>query len=585
MKVCLGQINTTPGDFAGNIAAIKQGIDVANAAACDVVLFPELSIPGYLHQDLIYHPAYVERNLEELDALRSYSASCHPGLHIVVGYIDRNAGPGKPFLNRAAVIRSGELIGSYTKQLLPFYDVFDELRYYEPGSELLMLDIAGERVGITICEDLWNDKGSDGYSYSNNPFHRYREAGASTVLSLNSSPYVQQKTWDRLRTIAPGTDEGMTVVYVNQWGGQDELVFDGQSFVVRGGHLIHLCATAEEDVFDIVDTSDEPQITNVHLPEQQAAVLERSADLYRMLVIGLRDYARKSGFSEMVLASSGGVDSAVVAQLACDAIGGKQVHAIRMPSVFSSQHSRDDALELHRNLGCWDYEVEVDHEQLVTMLNGRYRIHPDEDNLVARAFAGNRYGKTADENIQARLRDVYLMHFSNAFGAMPLSTGNKTESACGYYTHFDMNFSYAPIKDLYKYQVLDIARLSAGVPDNIWQKPPSAELAPGQTDEASLLSYAILDAIVRAYVEDYVSRFPRFVEWLREHREAGITVTSDEAALEDWAAGRKAKEDFDRIISLMGKMEYKRRQTCPGTKVTRVAFGIGRRIPIVERWS
>ncbi|MDZ7685068.1 MAG: nitrilase-related carbon-nitrogen hydrolase [Gammaproteobacteria bacterium] len=209
---------------------MRRGIDVASAAGCDVVLFPELCIPGYLHQDLIYHPEYVDRNLDVLASLKEYSRRCHPDLHIVVGDIDRNRGPGKPFLNCAAVLRSGDMPGRYTKQLLPFYDVFDELRYYEPGKDLLLLDIAGESTGITICEDLWNDKASDDYNYADNPFHQYREAGASVVLSLNSSPYVQDKTWQRMKVIAPGTEDGMTVVYVNQWGGQDELVFDGQSF-------------------------------------------------------------------------------------------------------------------------------------------------------------------------------------------------------------------------------------------------------------------------------------------------------------------------------------------------------------------
>lgn len=585
MKVCLGQINTTPGDFSGNLDSISRGINVADGAGCDVVLFPELCIPGYLHQDLIYHAAYVDRNLEVLESIRELSRSCSARLHIVVGYIDRNRGPGKPFLNCAAVICGGAIIGRYVKQLLPFYDVFDELRYYEPGHELLMVEIAGERVGITICEDLWNDKGSDGYNYANNPFQQYREAGATTVLSLNASPYVQEKTWDRLRVIAPGTDNGITVVYVNQWGGQDELVFDGQSFVVRDGHLVHLMSEIEQDAFDVVDTALAPVIADVAAAGKKADVMDVSASLYRLLVVGLRDYARKSGFSEMVLASSGGVDSAVVCQLACDAIGAEHVHAIRMPSIFSSQHSRDDAIALHDNLGCWDYEVEIEHESLVDSLNGRYRVHEAVTNLVSRVLSQQRYGKTADENIQARLRDVYLMHFSNAFGAMPLSTGNKTESACGYYTHFDMNFSYAPIKDLYKFQVLDIAASSAAIPDNIWRKPPSAELAPGQTDEASLMSYAILDPIVRAYVEDYVSRFEGFGEWVAGHRDANVRVTSDQAMLDAWLALPASKGEFDRIISLMGKMEYKRRQTCPGTKVTRVAFGIGRRIPIVERWS
>ena len=586
MKVCLGQINTTPGDFKGNLAATRRGVDVASAGGCDVVLFPELSIPGYLSQDLIYHPAYIDRNLAALEELVAYTRDKHPGLHVVVGYIDRNRGPGKPFLNCAAVIRAGEIVGRYTKQLLPFYDVFDELRYYEPGDRLLVLDIAGSRTGITICEDLWNDKGSDDYNYADNPMEQYRETGVDVVLSLNSSPYVHDKSWQRLKVIAPSSDPDITIVYVNQRGGQDELVFDGQSFVVRNGDLLHLSTNVFEDSFDIVDTQKAPDIASVAEAANRDNVLSQSVDLYDLLVLCLRDYVTKSGFEQLVLASSGGVDSAVVCKIATDAVGASNVHAIRMPSIYSSAHSRDDAVSLHRNLGCWDYEVEISHESLVAMLNERFSIHEREPgNLVGEIVAAGRYSKVADENIQARLRDVYLMHFSNAYGAMPLSTGNKTESACGYYTHFDMNFSFAPIKDLYKFQVFDIARRSPEVPSNIWTKPPSAELAPGQTDEASLLSYAVLDPIVRAYVEEYLSTFRGFADWVVQRHRRGERISLDPDYLKEWLGTDHAQVDFQRMISLMGKMEYKRRQTCPGTKVSKVAFGIGRRIPIVEQWS
>ncbi|HJP51584.1 MAG TPA: NAD(+) synthase, partial [Pseudomonadales bacterium] len=286
---------------------------------------------------------------------------------------------------------------------------------------------------------------------------------------------------------------------------------------------------------------------------------------------------------ELVLASSGGVDSAVVCRLACDAVGARNVHAVRMPSIYSSQHSREDAILLHENLGCWDYEVEISHESVVAMLNTKYAVYPEDgSNLVTRKLQDG-YGAVADENIQARLRDLYVMHFSNAFGAMPLSTGNKTESACGYYTHFDMNFSFAPIKDLYKFQVLEIARTCPEIPDNIWKKPPSAELAEGQVDEESLLPYAVLDPVVHAYVEDYVSTFREFKNWVQER--AGEEISMDPNRLLDWIKSETAFADFHRIISLMGRMEYKRRQTCPGIKVSKVAFGIGRRIPIVEKWS
>ena len=576
MKVCIAQINTTPGDFDGNLKRILKGIDSASAAGASLLVFPELTIPGYLSQDLIYNTDYVDRNLAVLQQVIDASAACDADLHIVLGYIGRNEGAGKPFTNMAAVVCGGRLVLTYQKQLLPFYDVFDELRYFEPGQENVIFEVAGRRIGIAICEDLWNDKGADNYHYEGNPLARYREAGVDLLLSLNSSPFVHGKCGQRLQQIQPCADAGLTIVYVNQVGGQDELVFDGQSFIVAGRQLRYLSQTLFEDSFDIVDLDA--------AAGGDAVVAAEAVALEDLLVLGLRDYVQKSGFDELVLASSGGVDSAVVCKLACRAVGAEHVHAIRMPSIFSSDHSREDAKQLHANLGCWDYEIPIEHEALVDQLNAHFNVYESDENLVARKSAGAGYSHLADENIQARLRDVYLMHFSNAYGAMPLSTGNKTEGGCGYYTHFDMNFSYAPIKDLYKFQVVDMAAADALVPANIWQKPPSAELSPGQTDEESLLPYAVLDPIVMAYVEDYVTSFTRFRDWVEGESDVR-KISSDLVRLQAWLEDEDAEADYQRIVSLIGRMEYKRRQTCPGTKVSKVAFGIGRRIPIVERWS
>ena len=592
MKVALAQINTTPGDFSGNLDRVRRGLEEVGGKA-DLIVFPELTLPGYLSQDLIYNPAYVARNLEALDQVKAMSAQLAPQLTIVLGYLDWNAGGGKPFRNLAGVLRNGELLATYQKQLLPFYDVFDELRYFEPGDAITQVEVAGYRVGIAICEDLWNDKDTDDYNYANNPLAQYRQAGVDLVVSLNSSPYVKDKCLDRLRYISPSTLDGPAVVYVNQIGGQDELVFDGKSFVVKENQLIYLSDTLYEDSYDLVDLNGPvvsqsevvPQSEVVSQGRVNPALAPRQASLESLLILGLRDYALKSGFGELALASSGGVDSALVAKLACEAVGPRHVHAIRMPSVFSSGHSRQDAQKLHENLGCWDYEVPIDHGPLVEMLAGRYGVHGDPSNLVASRSQSGTYNQVADENIQARLRDVYLMHFSNAYGAMPLSTGNKTESGCGYYTHFDMNFSYAPIKDLYKFQVVQLAKADPRIPENIWRKPPSAELAPGQVDEASLLPYAALDPIVMAYIEHYVTSFERFTGWVDEALTSGQAITGDDQALRAWLGQESAKEDYRRIVNLIGMMEYKRRQTCPGTKVSKVAFGIGRRIPLVEKWS
>lgn len=574
MRVCLAQINTTPGDFDGNLSAILQGVEKASAENCDLVVFPELTIPGYLSQDLLYNPGFIDRNLVVLQEVIEFSRGLSESLHIVLGYIDRNESIGKPFTNMACVINRGDVTCTYQKQLLPFYDVFDELRYFEAGNTGTVFELDGRKVGIAICEDLWNDKGTDDYNYQDNPLEQYRNAGVDMVLSLNSSPYVQGKCQQRIDMIKPASQD-MTIIYVNQVGGQDELVFDGRSFVAADEKVAHVSQCLFEDSFDVVDLDAMGEIA--------PADLDSPAILTELLILGLRDYVRKSGFEELVLASSGGVDSAVVCKLACNAIGPGNVHAIRMPSVYSSDHSKTDAIQLHRNLGCWDYEVPVEHQALVEQLNGFYSVHPEKENLVKALTDSGGYQSVADENIQARLRDVYLMHFSNAFGAMPLSTGNKTEAGCGYYTHFDMNFSYAPIKDMYKFQVVDIARGDPAIPENIWRKAPSAELNHGQTDEESLLPYAVLDPIVMSWVEDYVSTLPRFREWLAS--DSNRKISGDPEKLSDWLAGGSAEQDYQRIISLIGRMEYKRRQTCPGTKVSKVAFGIGRRIPIVEKWN
>ena len=315
-------------------------------------------------------------------------------------------------------------------------------------------------------------------------------------------------------------------------------------------------------------------------PPQSAQV-----DLYDLLVLSVRDYVQKSGFEQLVLASSGGIDSALVVQIACDAVGPKQVHAVRMPSVWSSSGAGRDAIALHAALGCWDYEVPIAHLELVASLNQQFRTQTDPENLVTQVFAADRYSTVADQNIQARLRDLYVMHFSNAFGAMPLSTGNKTESACGYYTHFDMNFSFAPIKDLYKWQVFALARAGGRIPAEIILKPPSAELAPDQTDEASLLPYAILDPLVQAYIEDYVNEFDAFKIWVERVAADDRRVSMDLTRLRGWLEARGSSTRYQSLIKLIASMEYKRRQTCPGPKVSKVAFGMGRRIPIVKKFN
>lgn len=573
MRVCLGQINTTPGAFEQNLDRMLEGLKVAAESDCSLVVFPELSIPGYLSQDLLYQPRFIAKNLETLNRLCSATRDpAFASLHVAVGYIEPNPGPGKPFFNSAAVIRRGEIIANYRKQLLPFYDVFDEARYFEAGDALTIFTIGNERVGVTICEDLWNDKGEDHYAAEQNPYARYREAKVDLLISLNSSPFVQGKPEARISRLVTDQDD-LTLVYVNQWGGQDELVFDGQSFVAQGGRLLYASSQVEVDEFPVIDLED----TDAEMLGRPRAA--EGAPLDRLIVMSLRDYARKSGFSDAVIASSGGIDSALTITLACEALGPSHVHAVRMPSVFSSDHSGTDAKALHQALGCWDYEVPIEHLDLVASLNDRFSSVQGEHHLVSQVLSENRYNVIADQNLQARLRDVYLMHFSNAFGALPLATGNKTESACGYFTHFDMNLSFAPIIDLYKRQVFELARQFSAIPGSIIEKRPSAELAPDQFDEESLLPYAILDPIVQGFVEEFKSDFHAFKSWAVP---IAPEISSDGGALLQWLDDEGAESAYTRIIGLIGQMEFKRRQTCPGPKLSKVAFGMGRRVPIVK---
>jgi len=453
MKVMIAQINTTPRDFDGNVAQIKDGITRASSENCDLVVFPELSVCGYLTQDLMYQERYIQHNLQALQEVVEFSKGRKQ--FIVVGYIGYNIkGTGKRFCNLAAVIKNGTIVATHQKQLLPFYDVFDEGRYFEPGNQLTVIEINGDRWGIAICEDVWNDKGMDDYIYSSNPVEAYREIGVTNIIAINSSPFVQQKPAERIQKLKDSFRDG-NLIYVNQLGGQDELVFDGHSFVIQNGHVSHLCRTTTEPTFEVA------VIQKDYLAEDAInCVFDDIEVLYQMLVLALRDYIRKSGFKEIVVGSSGGIDSAVVIALASAAIGPENVHGIRMPSIYSSDHSKDDALELHENLGCWDYMVPVHHQEFLDNINACFeKGGQDADNLVNRTIKANQYRQVADENIQARLRGKIVMHFSNAYGALPLTTGNKTELALGYCTLYgDMNGGYAVINDLYKMQVYAIAR-------------------------------------------------------------------------------------------------------------------------------
>jgi len=580
MKTLLCQINTTPNNFSGNLDQIVAGIREGVKEKVDLVVFPELAIPGYLCKDMMFRKGFVEQNLDCLQ--RAVNESFGTSLTVVLGYIDRNySGEGKPFRNMAAVLKNGRIVATYQKALLPFYDVFDEGRYFQPGTDRAVVEICGEKWGICICEDLWNDKGSDDYNYRFNPVENYRTRGIYNIISINSSPFVRGKPTKRIEMVKKITGGIGTVIYCNQVGGQDELVFDGNSFVVEKGH-VRSCAGINP--YQVYDTEIEQ--------DQCGSILRE--ETYDMLKLGLKDYIHKSKFKQVVVGSSGGIDSAVVLSLACDAIGPENVHGIRMPSTISSDHSKNDAEQLHKNLGCHDYMVPIGHELLVQEIL-HYVNHHDPKLINPKSIA--------NENIQARLRGLILMYFSNAFDALLLSTGNKTELALGYCTLYgDMNGGFCPINDLYKMQVYETAlnyNKRHGkdiIPENILTKAPSAELAPGQTDEASLLPYPVLDTIVEGYVEHFIGDFKSFQVYcfgaqhfasamggsIKELMDKKSDKCKYSSVLCQWFQTPTAAQEYDRMIRLINNNEFKRRQAAPGIKVTPIAFGIGRRLPIVK---
>jgi len=587
MKILPAPINTTPGDFDGNFNLIKEKIEDANENKCKMVVFPELTIPGYLSCDMMFRKNYVKNNLETLQNIAKLS-SIHSDIYIVVGYIDRNnSGIGKPFHNCLAVIHNGAVIGTYQKHLLPFYDVFDEGRYYEPGTNYLVLDIEGQRFGFTICEDIWNDKGQDDYNYRDNPVRYYLEqAKVDFLVNISSSPYCDGKTDIKrqiLKNIANvGFDSQVPyrtgIIYVNQFGGQDELVFNGDCYCIVNGYMREYSPLMKTD--DVIfDTSPE------FIRRYQSNVISNVDEFFDMVVLGLRDYIQKTGFKEVVLGSSGGIDSAVVLALACEAIGAENVTAIMMPSIYSSESSTIDAKSLHSAYGCKEFNVPIEHVELLHKFNTglgferKYHSNPGLANGSIQYEELVEYNRVADENIQARLRGMVVMHYSNATGAIPLTTGNKTENAVGYCTLYgDMNGGFNPIKDLYKTQVFDLARYinkkygKEMIPDSIINKPPTAELRPDQTDESSLLPYKLLDSIVQEYIENYINTFDEYIKLSGKEELISENISMD-----------NAEKEYERIIRLIDIAEYKRRQTAPGVKVSRIAFGTGRRLPIVAR--
>jgi NAD+ synthase (glutamine-hydrolysing) len=534
VRIALGQLNTTVGDLDGNVDRLADAAAHATAEGADVVVFTELAITGYQPEDLVLRSSFVTDNLAALDALASATAG---GCDVIVGFVDRDAAG---LHNAAAVLRRGRVHARYAKCKLPNYGVFDERRTFTPGVDATVVDVAGTQVGISICEDAW---------YPGLPFDDYR--GVPIVANLNGSPYHRGKADERLEVLrARAAETGAWIVYVNTVGGQDELVFDGGSLIVAPDGSVP-CRAARFDEDLLVATIEDGEARAAERPPWP----EEPEDVYRALQLGTRDYVRKNGFTGVVLGLSGGIDSALVATIAADALGPDAVHALGMPSMHSSEGSIDDAADLARRLGVAFEEVPI---------TDVYRAY--ESQLSPEVVQG-----LASENLQARIRGNDLMALSNRYGWLVLATGNKSEYAVGYSTLYgDMAGGFAPIKDVPKTLVYDLcrwrneaARATGAEPpisEAVLTKPPSAELRPDQQDTDSLPPYEELDPIIAAYVED----------------DLGI----DEIV----AAGIGSPETISRVAAMIDRAEYKRRQAAPGVKITPKAFGKDRRLPITNRY-
>jgi NAD+ synthase (glutamine-hydrolysing) len=543
MKIALAQFNSTVGDFSGNSTRMLEMAADAKSRGADLVIFSELCLCGYPPQDLVERPAFLERNQKFLAAL-----AVEMPMPAIVGYVGKaQVDTGKPAANCAALLADGKIVFKQRKMLLPTYDVFDESRYFQPATSQSNFPFEGQQLGITICEDAWNDK--DFWKqrlYERDPVTELTGQGSNILINISASPYNLDKRslrMDMLRTLA--RHHKMPVVYVNQVGGDDSLVFDGSSFAFdAAGNLAALAHSFEEDLIIFDSASGAGDIRPQPSDELDAA--------YRALVCGTRDYVRKCGFRNVVIGLSGGIDSALVAAIAVDALGPENVRGVSMPSPYSSKGSLVDSARLAENLNIQYSVIPIDE------------IFQSYRKALCAAFAGQKEDVT-EENIQARIRGNLLMALSNKFGSMVLSTGNKSEYAVGYSTLYgDMAGGLAVISDVPKSMVYELARLVNRrrelIPQATITKPPSAELRPNQTDQDSLPPYDVLDRIIKAYVEDL-----RTPEEISSHYEFPLELVRNVARMVD-------------------RSEYKRKQAPPGLKITSKAFSVGRRFPLANKF-
>lgn len=543
MKIALAQINPTVGDIEANSAKIKGYIKRAAEQGAELVIFGELSLIGYPPKDLLLKKQFIEDNLAALDDIARQCDACAA----LVGFACRHGGStGRYLHNAAALLAQGRVQATYYKQLLPTYDVFDEGRYFQAAASQQVVEFGNRRLGLTICEDIWQQREHGERSlYDAKPLADLAEAGVDLVVNMSASPFVLDKHAFRRELFARQCRRyGLGLLYVNQVGGNDELIFDGGSCALGpDGEVWGQAKDFAEDLL-LIDL-DKPEIA------RREDVRSGIASVHEALVLGLRDYVVKCGFQSVVLGLSGGIDSAVTAALAVEALGADKVVGVALPSRYSSEHSMVDAKQLAKNLGIGFQVIPIEE------------AHRAMEGMLAEAFAG-RESDITEENIQARLRGNILMALSNKFGHLLLTTGNKSELAVGYCTIYgDMAGGLAVISDVPKTMVYELARHinRAGtiIPETVITKAPSAELRPDQRDEDSLGPYEQLDAILQLYVEQ-------------------------EQSVEEIVAAGFEAEVVKRVIRLVDRNEYKRKQAAPGLKVTSRAFGFGRRMPIAQNY-
>lgn len=568
IRLALAQINPVVGDFEYNYNKIVEFIEKAKKLEADIVAFPELALTGYPPEDLILKPSFIEKNLYYLEKLKENVDN----IIVIVGFIDKQ----EDVFNAAAVIYNKDIVGVYHKQFLPNYGVFDENRYFQKGDGLLLLSIDNYKVGVSICEDIW---------YPENPVNDYAILGAEVVININASPYSQGKVKKREEMLkVRSRDNLISIAYVNMVGGQDELVFDGNSLILDAqGEILAKAESFEEELLladidldeifrlqlkdnrlknlrhikkpiNVKEVRLDYKIKNKNNQIIQKIALDKKEieDTYKALVVGLRDYINKNGFKKVVIGLSGGIDSSLTACIAVDALGKENVKGVLMPSQYTSKESIEDALELAKNL---------DIETFTIPIKNIFDKYLEEFQEIFRGLKPD----TTEENLQARIRGNILMALSNKFGWIVIATGNKSEMSVGYSTLYgDMVGGFAVLKDVLKTKVYELSyyrnSISKVIPDRVLTKPPSAELRPNQTDEAELLPYPILDQIIQLYVEQDLT--------VEEIVKLGFE-----------------ERDVKKIINLIDKNEYKRRQAPIGIKITERAFGKDRRMPITNRFK